>query len=128
VTRVLRLAVLVLVVAAGASCAPPKRRVAVPIDQRPTPAAADTVRRAPAPMSRRTETTARQRVIADTTAARAVLARCAGRRLLPDQQGVFDSTTDLLIQARRALRSGDLAVAGSRARQARQLTTSLRCR
>lgn len=127
------LAATFLALGIATSCAPAKRRVGVPIDARPTPpatAAAETTRTAgsTAPMTTRTVTTTRQRIASESAAARTALDRCKGRNLLPDQQGVVDSATALLAQSRQALAAGDLRSAESRARQARQLTASLRCR
>jgi hypothetical protein len=68
------------------------------------------------------------RIVADTTAARAALNECRGIELLPDQEGIVDSANDLLQRVRAAIVSGNLTTAESRARQARQLTASLRCK
>ena len=67
------------------------------------------------------------RVVADTTAAGASVRRCAGRRLLPDQESVFDTARNLLGQARAALERDELWRAESLARKARQLASSLNC-
>jgi hypothetical protein len=124
---------LVLVLAAG--CAGnPRRRTSVPIDSRPTPvqpgeeARDSTATPSPAPMSARTRSTTMDRIVADTTAARAALNECRGIELLPDQEGIVDSANDLLQRVRAAIASGNLTTAESRARQARQLTASLRCK
>lgn len=67
-------------------------------------------------------------IAADTTLARSALNRCGGRKLLPDQEGVFDTTTRLLIDVRRALAMGDFPRAQSLARQAKTLAASIGCR
>ena len=124
------------------SCAhqPPKRRVGVNIESRPTPQPPDSAGVAPAEtaetgaaprpvvMSNETRRVTRAGLAADTTAARAALERCAGRKLLPDQDGVFEATTRALMDVRAALAAGDLSHAESLARQAKQLASSLVCR
>lgn len=126
----------------------------VPVDSRPTPppppeavAPPDTVRRNgtppanPAPPApepeppppvasvispdERRQTLAR--IVADTTAAGGSVRRCAGRKLLPDQESVFDTARSLLGQARTALEHDELWRAESLARKARQLAASLNC-
>jgi len=67
------------------------------------------------------------RIVADTTAAGSAVRRCAGRRLLPDQESVFDTALSLLGQARTALERDELWRAESLARKARQLAASLNC-
>ena len=67
-------------------------------------------------------------IAADTTVARAALSRCSGRKLQPDQDGVWESTTRLLMEVHEALAVVDFAHAQSLARQARQLSASLGCR
>lgn len=67
------------------------------------------------------------RIVADTTAAGAAVRRCAGRRLLPDQESVFDTARNLLGQVRAALERDELWRAESLARKARQLASSLNC-
>lgn len=122
-----------------ASCAhqPPKRRVGVNIETRPTPPPPDSAgvasggaaaKSRPVVMSNQTRRITFAGLAADTTAARAALQRCAGRKLLPDQEGVFDATTRALMDVRATLVSGDLARAESLARQAKQLSSSLVCR
>jgi len=64
----------------------------------------------------------------DTAAAGLVLRRCAGHKLLPDQENTRDATLDLISQARAALLRGDATRARSLARTARQLAESLSCR
>jgi hypothetical protein len=64
----------------------------------------------------------------DTLAARTALDRCRGRKLLPDQEGVYDSTTQILMQVRDALAMVDFRRARSLAREARQLAISIGCR
>ena len=128
----------------------------VPVDSRPTPpppppenaAPADTTRpnsthHNPAPTNppppapppppvesvvtpeERRQTLAR--IVADTTAAGTSVRRCAGRKLLPDQESVFDTAKSLLGQARAALELDELWRAESLARKARQLAASLNC-
>ena len=67
------------------------------------------------------------RIVADTTAAGGSVRRCAGRKLLPDQESVFDTARSLLGQARAALELDELWRAESLARKARQLAASLNC-
>ena len=121
------------------SCAhqPPKRRVGVNIESRPTPAPPDSAslarggtgaRPRSVVVSEQTRRTALSSLAADTTAARVILNRCAGRKLLPDQEGVFDATTQALMDVRAMLARGNLSRAESLARQAKQLSTSLTCR
>lgn len=121
------------------SCAhqPPRRRVGVNIESRPTPAPPDSAslaragsgaRTRPVVMSDQTRRATISSLAADTAAARATLNRCAGRKLLPDQEGVFESTIKALMDVRAMLATGKLSRAVSFARQARQLSTSLTCR
>ncbi len=141
--RALVLLILGLALApAFAGCA--KRGVS--IDSRPTPPQpppSDTARVAPTPgstvtppgESRVSDSTVssdeRQkmmsRITADTTAAGAVIRRCASRRMLPDQEATFDSARDLLSRTRLALEAGEVWRAESLARRARQLAAALRC-
>jgi len=67
-------------------------------------------------------------VVADTTAARKALDRCAGKKLLAEQESTAESTEQLLASTRRALAAGDLSRAESLARQAKQLASSIGCR
>jgi hypothetical protein len=67
------------------------------------------------------------RIVADTTSAGAAVRRCANRRLLPDQESVFDTARSLLGQTRAALERDELWRAESLARKARQLAASLNC-
>jgi hypothetical protein len=67
------------------------------------------------------------RIVADTTAAGGSVRTCAGRKLLPDQESVFDTARSLLGQARAALERDELWRAESLARKARQLAASLNC-
>jgi hypothetical protein len=67
------------------------------------------------------------RIVADTTAAGGSVRKCAGRKLLPDQESVFDTARSLLGQARAALERDELWRAESLARKARQLAASLNC-
>ena len=115
---------------------PPKRRVGVNIESRPTPAPPDSMSTGRATgahprsvvMSNETRRVTLSSLTADTTAARAALNRCAGRKLLPDQEGVFEATTRTLMDVRAARTAGNLARAESLARQAKQLASSLGCR
>jgi len=68
-----------------------------------------------------------ERIVADTTAAGSAVRRCANRKLLPDQESVFDTTRSLLDQARAALDRDEVWRAESLARKARQLAASLSC-
>jgi hypothetical protein len=67
------------------------------------------------------------RIVADTTAAGAAVRKCSGRKLLPDQESVFDTARNLLGQVRGALDRDELWRAESLARKARQLASSLSC-
>ena len=67
------------------------------------------------------------RIVADTTAAGGAVRKCGGRKLLPDQESVFDTARSLLGQARDALVKDELWRAESLARKARQLAASLNC-
>jgi hypothetical protein len=116
----------------AAGCA---QRAGVPIESRPTPpqpgpvsgAPAPPAGSAPAPGSPAAVPTLRQRIAADTLAARRALRRCAGRRLLVEQEMTFESITRLLIEARSALGAGRLDRAAVVAREARTLSSSLGC-
>lgn len=68
-----------------------------------------------------------ERIMADTTAAGASVRRCAGRKLLPDQESVFETARSMLDQTRAALVREELWRAESLARKARQLAASLNC-
>jgi hypothetical protein len=96
------------------------------IESRPTPPPPQPgpVTAGPPPTPR---VTGRPRIVADTLAARTALRRCAGRTLLPEQESTVESTTSLLMQARRALLAGDLARAGVLAREARSIAQTLGC-
>ncbi|MBI5711027.1 MAG: hypothetical protein HZC42_12120 [Candidatus Eisenbacteria bacterium] len=103
----------------------------VPIESRPTPQPppADTVRAAPQPPpTLLPKPTLLELAVSDTSAAGAMLRRCAGRRLLPEQESTWDATASLLAQARAALLRGDVARGRSLARDAKQLASSLGCR
>ena len=135
--KVSALALCLCTLATACAHQPPRRRVGVNIESRPTPAPPDSTslarggasaRPRPVVMSDQTRRATISSLAADTTAARAALQRCAGRKLLPDQEGVFDATTSALIDVRAAFASGNLARAESLARQAKQLSTSLTCR
>jgi hypothetical protein len=67
------------------------------------------------------------RIVADTTSASGAVQRCVGRKLLPDQESVFDTVKSFLAQTRTALGRDELWRAESLARKARQLATSLNC-
>lgn len=155
--RVLVLLLAGLALAGCASRAAKRVPPGVPVDSRPTPqppapegqvASADTVSaRATTPKvtpvpeptadpppppvesvispEERRQTLAR--IVADTTAAGSAVRRCAGRRLLPDQESVFDTARSLLGQAYEALGRDELWRAESLARKARQLAASLNC-
>jgi hypothetical protein len=71
---------------------------------------------------------ARDRIVADTTAAAAAVRRCAARTLLPDQESIYETTRSYLAQSRAALARDELWQAESLARKARQLALSLDCR
>ena len=66
-------------------------------------------------------------IVADTTSASAAVKRCASRKLLPDQESVYETTVSLLAQTRAALARDEVWRAGSLARKARQLASSLDC-
>jgi hypothetical protein len=68
-----------------------------------------------------------RRIVADTTEASAAVARCAKRKLLPDQESSFDSARGLLVQTRAALQRDELWQAESLARKARQVAAALYC-
>ena len=68
-----------------------------------------------------------QRIVADTTSASAAIGHCAGKTMLPDQESVFETTRNYLIQARSAIARGELWSAEGLARKARQLASSLEC-
>ena len=127
------LALMLAIALAATGCSSSaKRKSSVPIDERPTPvqpSAVDSAATAkPAPMSQKTKTTAAQRIAADTLEVRKALRDCQGVKLLPDQEGIVDSANALMVRVRDAIAKGDLASAESRARQARQMTASLRCK
>jgi len=112
-------------------CTAPYSRRGVPIDSRPTPPQPDStgaVNRPPSDATHADPQTLEQRVAADTLVASAAVKRCAGRKLLPDQEGVFDETRQLLAEVRDAIAIKDWPRAGSVARRARQLSSSLGCR
>jgi hypothetical protein len=66
-------------------------------------------------------------IVADTTMASTAVKRCSTRKLLPDQESVFETTLSLLAQTRTALARDEVWRAGSLARKARQLASSLDC-
>lgn len=128
-----------LLAAAAAGCARPIRTGAIPVDNRPTLTApegadADTTLlpddeapAAPAPLPDKAVESLRARVVADTLAAREAIDRCAGRKLLPEQEASHDATVGLLMQTRAALMRDDLPRAESLARQARQMSETIGC-
>ena len=125
----LSLALLATVLIAG--CAAPRRRTGVNIESRPTPALPDTAHHAAphAPtMSQKTEQASIGDIVRDTSAARIALDKCAGRKLLPEQESVVDGTQSLLGQVRQAISVQDLALARRLAREARSLASSAGCR
>jgi hypothetical protein len=65
--------------------------------------------------------------VADTVAANEALQRCAGKKLLPDEESTADAVASTLAQARAAMLRGDMKQARSLARNARQLSSSLTC-
>ncbi len=122
-------------VAAGSCAHAPHRRAAVNIERRPTPIQPDSsgvpvARDRPRVMVMTPQTlhSTIATIAEDTLAARQALGRCGTRKLLPDQEGVFDSSTRLLMQVREALASVDFTRALSLARQARQTASSIGCR
>ena len=123
---------LAIAVALAAGCGPHRGATGVPIDSRPTPPQPGphdttvTVRTTPPP-SNGSADPAHAAVVADTTAARAALKRCAGRKLLAEQENSVDSTTRLLMDAHAALLEGDVPRAASLARQAASLARSIGC-
>ena len=95
-----------------------------------TPAKGDTA--APRPsvesvMSPQERRAALGQIVADTTSASAAVKSCASRKLLPDQESVYDTTLSLLAQTRAALAHDEVWRAQSLARKARQLAASLNC-
>jgi hypothetical protein len=105
----------------------------VRVESRPTPpqpppgvVLPDTIA-ATEPASRSARETLVSRAVADTLAASQALGRCAGRKLVPEQEATYDGIADLLAQARAAFAAGDTARAAQLAREARQLATSLNC-
>ncbi len=89
-----------------------------------SPAPAPTKAPAPAPVPALSPT---QLAARDTAAASRALHRCAGQKLLPEQENTRDATRDAIAQARAALLRGDAVRARSLARTARQLAESLEC-
>jgi len=125
-----------------AGCAHRPRQTGVPIEQRPTPPQPPPEEKPGAPpatsappvtgsvgatMNDAEREQARQRIIADTTAASAAVKKCATKTPLPDQESVFETTRGYLIQTRAALKRDELWQAESLARKARQLALSLEC-
>jgi hypothetical protein len=133
---------LALALAGCASRAPRHRPPGVPVDARPSPPvptpapegdrpAAEPATPPPVPvesvMTPDERRAALARIVADTTAAGDAVRRCGSRKLLPDQESVFETTRSLLDQARAALAGSELWRAESLARKARQLAASLDC-
>jgi hypothetical protein len=116
---------------AGCATTPARRVKHVPIDARPTPAQPGQPAPAPArhtaPPVAPAPATLRARVGADTLAVWSAVRRCAGRKLLPEQESTLDGLRQQLAQVRAALATGELARAESLARQARSLASSLGC-
>ena len=130
--------ILAVWLAAVAGCAAHSR--GVPVDARPSPAAppgaagrpdAATDEKRPGqpatPSATDPRLALRERVVADTTAARATASRCIRTALLPEQEASVEALRDLLRRARVALLGEDLERAESLARQARQIASSLDC-
>jgi len=122
---------LLLALAAGCATTPARHVKHVPIDARPTPAqpgepAPAAKPRTPAPTAP-APATLHSRVAADTLAVWSAIRRCAGRKLLPEQESTMDGLAQQLAQVRAALAAGDLPHAESLARQARSLAASLGC-
>ena len=67
------------------------------------------------------------RIAADTTATSEAVRKCGSRKLLPDQESVFETTRSLLEQIRAAMARDEVWRAESLARKARQLAASLNC-
>ena len=131
---VVAVAALAVLVGSGAleGCATTRKREPrpVPIERRPTPPPASAYPRdgASQPLDPARRQTLLREAVRDSASAGARLRRCAGRRLLPDQESIWDAAAGLLAQPRAALLRGDVSRARSLARNARQLVTSLRCR
>lgn len=104
----------------GAGAPAPAPAAPPPTPETPPPPVASVV----TPEERR-QTLAR--IVADTTAAGTAVRKCGGRKLLPDQESVFETARSLLGQAREALVKDELWRAESLARKARQLAASLSC-
>ena len=97
----------------NAGCA----RSGVPVESRPTPpqpasptstevpATSETAKASQTPPS--TVDARVTRIAADTTAVSSALRKCSGRKLLPDQEGVYESTQRLLVEARAAMTRDD---------------------
>jgi len=130
------------------SCAhnPPRQQRGVPVESRPTPpqpppeptsttrprSPSTTPAPAPTPKVESAMTPAQRRaaigrVVSDTTAASAAIRKCGKRKLLPDQESVYDTVRSYLDQTRAALGRSELWNAESLARKARQLASSLDC-
>ena len=145
---------LAVAVFVGASCfvlvscahSPARQQRGVPVDSRPTPpqppaeptrpSSGTSSETAPAPapapqvesaMTPQQRREALGRIVADTTAASAAVRKCSQRKLLPDQESVFDTATSLLAQTRAALARAEVWNAESLARKARTLAASLDC-
>jgi hypothetical protein len=65
---------------------------------------------------------------ADTATAGQKVRRCLGRKLLAEEEATVDATLAQLRQAQAAFAQGNLQLAASRARSAKSLSASLRCR
>lgn len=101
----------------------------VQIAARPAPALPESARAVPRRLqyTRHARATLAQQLARDTLVASAAVHRCRGA-LMPDEESTRDAVTTMLTNAHLALRRGDLAHALSYARDARQLSTALRCR
>ena len=133
--------------AAVAGCAARKAAPApgMPIEQRPTPtqplpdqtpppaptdgsAPPDTTAvPPPRPMAPSAEESMRTVVARDTALVSATLRRCAQQSLLPEQETTWEAAMKLLADTREALLRGDVSLARSLARNAKQLASSLDC-
>ncbi len=122
----------------GVACSAHRPPAHVPVESRPTPpqppppTAGSTAPQSiepPKPAITQMQANALMaRAVVDTNATREALTRCAGRKLLPDQEGIYDSAVKLLDQARAAFLTGDIVEAASHARRARQTAAALDCR
>jgi len=129
----------IALIAGVLACAGCAHKQGVPVESRPTPPQptapnstevppTSTTAKEAAPVVPPAATNARlTRIAADTTAVAIALRKCAGKNLLPDQEGVYESASRLMVEARAAIAIQDWSRAESTARQARQLAGSLSC-